>query len=82
MASTIHVQMISDPSLLDVVDDYWREDHLPDDGKAPRKETQKKVAPLINAKPKLLLLLVPEASTWLSQIYHCLKGSRFLERKQ
>ena len=33
MASTIHAQMISDPSLLDIVDDSWREDNLPDDGK-------------------------------------------------
>ena len=33
MASTIHVNMISDTSLLDVVDDSWREDSLPDDGK-------------------------------------------------
>lgn len=32
MASTIHFSLIRDPGLLDVVDDRWREDTLPNDG--------------------------------------------------
>ena len=39
IASTVHVQMISDSNLLDVVDDCWREDHLPDDGKVSALRT-------------------------------------------
>ena len=76
MASTIHVQMISDPGLLDVVDDYWREDHLPDDGKASSRGTQQGAAQVSIA------FIASEANAWLLQIYHCLKGSKSLERKQ
>lgn len=36
MSSTIHFSLITDASLLDVVDDEWREDALPVDGERRR----------------------------------------------
>ena len=34
MSKTIHYSLISEPHLLDLVDEEWRKDKLPDDSKS------------------------------------------------
>lgn len=37
MTSTVHFSQITEPELLDVVDDAWLQDKLPDDSKFPAR---------------------------------------------